>query len=119
MPLRVSNLRLGIDQPESSLPERLARILGLKLEEVQSWRILRKSLDARAGHSLQFVFSAEVTLPWDEPRLAELARRRSQGEVRVELFQEPPFDLPASGSRPLEERPVVIGSGPGGLVAAY
>src|SRR5256885_1677589 len=119
MPLRVSNLRLGIDQPETSLQERLARVLGLRPEEVQRWRILRKSLDARDAPSLHFVYSAEVALPWDEARLADLARRRSHADVRVDLFEEPPFVLPSPGVEPLAERPVVIGSGPGGLVAAY
>jgi uncharacterized FAD-dependent dehydrogenase len=117
--LRISNLRLSIDQAEATLPERLAGILGLKRDEIQRWRILRKSLDARDGHSLRFVYSAEVTLPWDEARLAELAQRRSRGEVRVDLFEEEQFLPPLPGSAPLEERPIVIGSGPGGLVAAY
>jgi uncharacterized FAD-dependent dehydrogenase len=117
--LRVSNLRLSIEQPEATLPERLASVLGLKPDEIQRWRILRKSLDARDSHSLRFVYSTEVTLPWDETRLAELARRRSRGEVRIDVFEEEPFVPPILGSVPLEERPIVIGSGPGGLVAAY
>src|SRR5205823_3398130 len=50
---------------------------------------------------------------------AELARKRSRGEVRVEVWHEQPYLPPTPGSAPLPERPVVIGSGPGGLVAAY
>ena len=119
MPLRVTNLRLGIDEPESSLPERLARVLGLDTDEVRQWRILRKSLDARDASALRFVYSAEVRLSYDEERLADLARRRSRSEVRVDLFEEQPFVLPRPGTEPLSERPVVVGSGPGGLVAAY
>src|SRR5687768_599458 len=119
MPLRVTNLRLDIDQPEACLPEHLARVLGLRPAEFASWRILRKSLDARDGHALRFVYALEVSLPWDEPRLAELARKRSRGEVRVEVYHEQPFVPPTPGTLPLEERPVVVGSGPGGLVAAY
>src|SRR5262249_4977109 len=66
-----------------------------------------------------FVYSAEVRLPLDEARLAELAKKRSRPEVRVELHDEPPFAMPTAGEVVLEHRPVVIGSGPGGLVAAY
>ncbi len=119
LPLRLSNLRLGLDQPESSLVERAARVLGLAAAEVQQWRILRKSLDARDSHSLHFVYSVEVSLPGDEARLTELAQRRSTADVRVDLHEEPAFVLPAAGSLPLSERPIVVGSGPGGLVAAY
>src|SRR5689334_5432331 len=117
MPLRVSNLRLGIELPESVLPQRVARVLGLPPSEIARWRILRKSLDARDGHPLTFVYSVEVQLAGDERRAADLARRRSRGEVRLDLYEEPPFVLPPAGSQALPERPVVVGSGPGGLVA--
>src|SRR5262245_51269129 len=119
MPLRVSNIRLGVDEPESVLPERLARALGIGAADVTRWRILRRSLDARDWNRLQFVYTVEVTPPIDEGRLAELAQRRSTGAVRVEIYQEPAFELPRSGVEPLAQRPVVVGSGPGGLAAAY
>lgn len=119
MPLRVCNLRLSIDEPEAALPGRLARVLGLPREEIQKWRILRKSLDARESTALRFVYTAEVTLPQDETQLAQLARRRSTPEVRIDLFTEAPFLLPRPGSRLLTQRPLVVGSGPGGLAAAY
>jgi uncharacterized FAD-dependent dehydrogenase len=117
MPIRISNLRLDLSEPEAALPEHLARVLGLDRQAVQHWRILRKSLDARDKSALQFVYTAEVTAGADEPRLVELAQGRSRAVV--ELHEEPPFVLPPPGTRPLEHRPLVIGSGPAGLVAAY
>src|SRR5205085_1838877 len=81
------------------------------------WRILRKSLDTRDKHDIHFVFNAEVRLPDDEARIVAHARRHAP--ATVELYDEPPFSLPAPGDRPLPHRPVVIGSGPGGLAAAY
>src|SRR5262245_50437375 len=114
--LRVSNLRLSVDEPEAALPEHLARALGLAPEALGRWRILRKSLDARDKQALQFVYTAEIAPPEAEEQLLRPSRR---GEVRVERYQEPPFEMPAPGGRPLEHRPVVVGSGPAGLVAAY
>src|SRR5579885_110031 len=119
MPLRVSNLRLGVDEPEAALPARLAAALGVAPDAVRRWRILRKSLDARDKDALQFVYSAEVTLPEGEARAAELARRNANRPERVEPYEEPPFEMPPPGSRPLAHRPVVIGSGPAGLAAAW
>jgi uncharacterized FAD-dependent dehydrogenase len=122
MSIRVSNLRLPLDEPESALPGHLARSLGLPPEAVGRWRILRKSLDARDKGELHFVYSAEVSLPEDETRLVELARRTAspgRPEVRIDLYQEPPFTMPEPGGRLLEHRPVVVGSGPAGLVAGY
>ena len=61
MPLRVSNLRLGLDEPEAALGEHLAKALGVRADVLHHWRILRKSLDARDKHDLHFVYTAEVT----------------------------------------------------------
>jgi uncharacterized FAD-dependent dehydrogenase len=119
MPIRISNLRLPVDEPEAALPGRLARLLGLAPDALGPWRILRKSLDARARDAPQFVYTAEVAVPEDEARLAEVARRGARPPIRVELHAEAPFLMPLPGQRPLAERPVVVGSGPGGLVAAY
>jgi uncharacterized FAD-dependent dehydrogenase len=118
MPLRVSNLRLAVDEPEAALREHLARALGVSADALHHWRILRKSLDARNKDALQFVYTAEVTTGEDEERLVALAGRRGQ-HVRIERPREPAFFMPPPGSRPLGQRPVVIGSGPGGLAAGY
>jgi uncharacterized FAD-dependent dehydrogenase len=119
MPIRVSDLRLRFDEPETELPARLARTLGVAPEALRRWRILRKSLDARNADALQFVYAAEVSLPEDEEQVVQKARRRPGGAARVDLYQEPPFDMPPPGAQPLPHRPVVIGSGPAGLVGGY
>ncbi len=119
MALRIANLHLKLDEPESVLPERLARLLGLAPAEIVRWRILRKSLDARDKTHLQFVYTAEVVVPEDEERLVLAASRSVPAGVRLELYQEPPFEMPPPGHVPLVHRPVVVGSGPGGLAAAY
>ncbi|MGF1578940.1 MAG: NAD(P)/FAD-dependent oxidoreductase [Gemmataceae bacterium] len=120
MTIRVSNLRLSLDEPERELPRHLARVLDVGQDEITSWRILRKSLDYRKTDRLQFVYTTEVTAPADlETRLLRKKRRGTSAPVQVESYSEPAFELPSSGDRPLEHRPVVIGSGPGGLVAGY
>lgn len=118
MALRISNLHLAIDEPEAALPGRLASLLGIAPEALSSWRILRKSLDARDKSALQFVYTAEVTLPEDEAHCLARARRTAPAAVRLDLYHEEPFETPPPGSLPLPQRPVVVGSGPGGLAAA-
>ena len=62
MPLRVSNIRLSIDEPELALPARVAGALQLAPGEIARWRILRKSLDARNKSAISYVYSLEVAL---------------------------------------------------------
>lgn len=115
MPIRVSDLRLDVAEPEAALAGHVARALGLAPDDVRQWRILRKSLDARDKAALQFVYAVEVRLPEDEAAVVAGAR----GGARVDLYDEPPFVMPPPGTRPLPGRPVVVGSGPGGLAAGY
>src|SRR3954469_16796941 len=113
MPLRVSNLRLSVDAPESALRDRLARAVGLPRADLRGWRILRKALDLRDKRDLRFVYNAEVLVPEeDEPRVL---KRAASASPPVEAYREPPFEVPTPGPVPLQHRPVVIGSGPGGL----
>src|SRR4051794_15798864 len=112
MPLKISNIRLPVEEPESALAQAVARRLGLRSEDLGHWRILRKSLDARSRTDLRFVYSAVVQVADEERPL-----KRLPGEVQrfdCERFQDPP-----SGHEPLPERPIVVGSGPAGLLAAY
>jgi uncharacterized protein len=114
MSLKVANLRLGIDEPESLLPAKLAERLGVGAEAIARWRILRKSLDARRHDEIHFVYAAEVELPGDE---AALARRDLGPDVAP--FVPERFEWPEPGPEPLGARPIVIGAGPAGLFAGY
>lgn len=119
MAIRVANLRLSLDEPEAALPRHLARALGVRPDEIGPWRILRKSLDARVKDHFQFVYTAEVRPPRDEDRFIARTQRRRRDDLVIEQRAEPAFQLPAPGEEPLPERPVIVGSGPAGLVAGY
>ncbi len=112
---RVSNLKMGLDEPEAALADRVAQALGVAPRDVRQLRILRKSLDTRDKRDIHFVYSAAVDLPGD---LAGRAIPQLRG-VRWERFSETPFRVPRPGNEPLPHRPIVVGSGPAGLFAAY
>lgn len=114
MSLKLSNIRVSVQFPEAELPGVLAAKLRVPVAELTRWRILRKSLDARSRDSLQFVYSAVVDL---SPEAEQHSLSRAIPEI--EAFVPEHFDEPLPGTEPLGERPVVIGSGPAGLLAAY
>jgi uncharacterized FAD-dependent dehydrogenase len=116
--IRIANLRLSIDEPESALPGHLARALGIAPAELERWRILRKSLDARVKDAVHFVYTAEVATHADEDRLMTQARRKHR-DLQIDRHVEAAFLLPARGTLALRHRPIVVGSGPAGLVAGY
>ena len=113
MTLKLTDLRLPVEAPEAELPAAIAARLGLPGDDLQRWKILRKSLDARRRDAAEFVYTAAVELPSiaDEQRLAI--------RQNVDAFIPPAFDDPDPGTAPLEERPLVVGTGPAGLMAGY
>ena len=124
MPIRLSNIRLNVHESELALAREVNRALGLPGGAAPRWRILRKSLDARDKADMSFVYAVEVALAGaidaaaEEAELVARLNRRRTG-VAADLYQEPAFELPAPGASPLPERPLVVGSGPAGVFAAY
>lgn len=109
---------MSIDEPELALLGRAARALDVRPDDIQRWRILRKSLDARDKSAIAYVYSLEVALGDDASGLLKSAGHRGAG-VQAELYSEPPFEMPPCGSQPLADPPVIVGSGPAGVFAAY
>ena len=101
--------------PKRACPARSRRRLGLGTGEIASWRILRKSLDARSHDDVHFAYAAEVQLAED----ADRADRREPDRPDVQPYLPEHFDWPEPGTRPLRHRPVIVGSGPAGLIAGY
>ena len=112
MPLRVSNLQMPVETPEAELPNEFGRVLGVDPGDVAGYRILRKSLDARQRFGLKFVYAVSVELPPDAQR-----RLLDKQIPNVDAWQPKVFDDPSPGRELLNHRPVVVGSGPAGLLA--
>ena len=91
MSIRVTNLRLPVEEPEAALPNHLARALGVSAPDLTRWRIVRKALDLRDKRHLRFVYNFEVDLEAATPPAA------GQG-VQVEQINEPPTCDPCSGN---------------------
>lgn len=113
MPLRLRNLRLPVELPESEIAPRIASRLGLPQSDLAHWRLLKKSLDARSRDDLRFVYTILVELK------DEASARSLQSDADVDAYSPEPFDDPPAGRAPLEQRPVIIGAGPAGLLAGY
>jgi uncharacterized FAD-dependent dehydrogenase len=114
MHLRLTQLALPVERSEEALRGEIAKKLRVSEEAIAEYRILRKSLDARSRSAMKYIYTLSVASP-DEARLIDRWLRLPG----VESFSPPSFDDPPPGSQPLSERPVVVGSGPGGLLAAY
>ena len=105
--VKVSNLKMPIDAPMPEVFEAAERLLHVGRKEIRSFKLLRRSIDARHG-SVQFVYtilaetSAEVSC--DGNRLVPI--------TPIEMAE------PVSGQKVLAHRPVIVGFGPCGMFCA-
>jgi uncharacterized FAD-dependent dehydrogenase len=114
MPIKLNNIRLELGESEEGLPAKIARRLDLPADAILGWRILRKSLDARCHDDIHFTISAAVDLATED-----LAPVGGMSSGDLEPYIPARFTWPEPGSRRLAHRPVIIGSGPAGLIAGY
>lgn len=110
--LRILNLKLSIEKPETQLKQLAAKALRLAVDEILSLRIEKKSLDARPKHdgSIHFIYSVDVEVA-DEDFILSL------NLPNVKKAQILSYNPPKKVAIPPAKRPIVVGAGPAGLAA--
>ena len=106
----VRNIRLAPAEGEDQLPLHIAEKLKIPKEEISSFRIVRKSLDARKKSDIRWVCSVAVSLRRNEEKLLQ------KGLRDLAPYTPYRYDIPK-----LEKeipRPVVVGFGPAGMFAS-
>lgn len=101
--LRISNIGLGITQSEQQLKQLIEQKLNTSL---LSFRIVKRSVDARKKEDLKFVYSVDIEVENEE---------RFYRVKGVTPVKKQPYHPPVSQ---LQKRPVVVGFGPAGMFAA-
>lgn len=114
MPLVVRNVVLALDEPEEVLLDRVAQRLRVPRSEILRYAITRRSLDARKGHELSFIYSVELCLEGGR----KVEQRVAHRQRNVALLAVSPKPVVRRGDAPLRHRPVVVGFGPAGMFAA-
>ncbi len=111
--LKISNFRIPLTE-ETPLEQLVARRLRLEPAQIRQVNIIRRAIDARRKHSITFVYTLAVELLVPPGQ----ALTRLAGDKDVALIQAMAAEEIVTGMVPLNNRPVVVGSGPAGLFAA-
>ena len=111
--LIVQQIKLPIDHAPSDLKEKIRKILKLNGNTTFTYKITKRSMDARKKPDLYYVYTCAVDIA-DEKKVCAKAKNNS---VLCQPRKE--FRLPSCGSELLLKPPVIIGAGPAGLFTAY
>lgn len=110
--LRINQLKLPVGHTAAQLKKKIIKSLQIRENELKSYTVRKKSLDARKKPELFYVYSVDVSLSGEAAVL-----RKSRGNVQK--VTETAYRMPECGKEKMSLRPVVIGSGPAGLFCAY
>lgn len=107
--IRIQNIRLPLNYEEVMLQNAAAKKLHVPTAAIKKIVLRRRSVDARHKDNITFLCTADVLVDGEQ----QLLKRNMKDVQRV---TEHPYRIPTCQSA---ERPVVVGFGPGGMLAAY
>ena len=114
--LRITELKLPLEHDAATLRAAVLTRLGLSNDELLEFRVFRRGVDARHKSAILFTYTIDLTTTRDEDILS-----KSAGDAHVmatpDTSYKPVVDLSARPKDHAQLRPVVIGSGPCGIMA--
>ena len=117
--LRLNEIKLPLDHSDDDLAAAVAARLGLKVSELAHWEVFRRSYDARKKTAIQLSYQVDVTLDPDREQALLAAQPALAGigpspDTRYHFVASAGADFPGAS----QQRPLVIGFGPCGILAA-
>ncbi|WP_018610104.1 NAD(P)/FAD-dependent oxidoreductase [Uliginosibacterium gangwonense] len=111
--LRLTDIKLPIDHPDSALQEAILHRLGVGAGDLVRFAVFKRSPDARKKHAIQLIYSVDVEVR-DEAKLLKHLKNASNVAPSPDMQ----YRFVAKAPAGLQERPVIIGFGPCGILAA-
>jgi uncharacterized protein len=110
--LRLTELKLPLDHPETALQDAILKKLHLAAADLTRYTIYKRSFDARKKGQITLVYIVDLETP-QEKALLQRFKKDPHVLVTPDLTYRPVTQAPANLSR----RPIVIGTGPCGMFA--
>lgn len=111
--LRITELKLPLDHPESMIKTAILDRLGLSAEHLINYTIFRRGIDARNRDSIFLIYTIDVETDNEQAIL-----KRLHDDPHISLTPDTTYRFVTRAPMDLSSRPVVIGTGPCGLFAA-
>ncbi|MCK8788219.1 NAD(P)/FAD-dependent oxidoreductase [Roseomonas sp. NAR14] len=111
--LRITEIKLPLDHPEPALRAAALARLGIPAADLLDLKVARRGYDARRRSAIALIYTVDVSVR----REAELLRRLAR-DPHIGPAPDTRYRFVARAPETLASRPVVIGAGPCGLLAA-
>lgn len=110
--IRVRGIKINYKlDNESEILKKVSKKLNINEQDIILYKINKKSLDARDNNNLHYVYELDLYCNNEK----EILKRNK------DVFETPDetYKVEITGTKTMKHRPVIVGSGPAGLFAAY
>lgn len=111
--IRISQLKLSIEEPKEKLYEKAAKQLRIKRDDIETLQIVKKSLDARKKPQLFFIYTVDVKVMNEDKILSRIHDNNINKAVTTA------YQFPNTMRNENMVSPVIVGMGPAGLFCGY
>ncbi len=117
--LRLTDIKLPLDHPSSALKQEVIKKLELEESEIVEISVFKRSYDARKSNSIFLIYSLDIKLTANAEKrcLQQFAGKgfvKPSPDMTYKLVVDHPTEFPQGE----QQRPVIIGFGPCGILAA-
>ena len=110
--LRLTEIKLPLGHPDCDLKAAILKRLGIADDELISYTVFKRGVDARKKHNILFTYTLDVEVS-NEAAILE----RFKSDPHVKPAPDTRYHFVAQAPQNLSSRPIVIGMGPAGLFA--
>lgn len=119
--LRIHEIKLNIGENKEELPQKLLKRLRHKGLKLESFQIVKESIDARDKENIKLIFTIDFSVAYadsnkDSSKLEEKLLQLK--DVKLEAAPDLSYKYVPEGKLQMKNRPVVVGFGPCGMFAA-
>jgi uncharacterized FAD-dependent dehydrogenase len=94
----LSNIKIYDDLPDEKVLEIACQKNKINIKEVNTWQVVKKSIDARDKNNVHYIYSFKINEP-------------------IDVYKDEDFFV--QNKTVFDEPPVIVGAGPAGLFATY
>ena len=112
--IKVRQIKIDVNKDSKSyLRKKIIEKLKIKDEELISFKINKRSIDARDKEKIFYVYEVILKLVNEEKVL------KKNKKIDISKVEDIPYKIEVTGKEELNGKIVIVGSGPAGLFSAY
>jgi len=108
--IRIQQIKLEPGHTAEMLEKKILSALKIKKEQLESWKIVKRSIDARKKPAVKIVYVIDVTVKEEKKVMRGIGTH-----TNIQILEETKYRFVKSGTKKLSKRPIIVGSGPAGL----